>query len=611
MSLHLDAGVAPIAGYTLVRLRGRGGFGEVWEASAPGGVHVALKFIRLESEAAEVEQRALKVICNIRHPHLLDVQFAVRVADCLVIAMPLCDESLMDRLKASPGGLPCDELLEYMEELARAVDFLNEPRHRGEDGRLVGIQHRDIKPLNIFLVGGSARLADFGLAKILEAASATHTGRMTVAYAAPEVPAGRMSRWSDQYSLAVTYVQLRTGRLPFVGENVLQVLHAHINNPPDLSGLPQGERPVVARALAKRPEQRWPTCRAFVRALEEEGRIANGQDSRSSRRWRAALFQGFERLLGRRTISHPEAARGLEAEGGLPPDLGRPVAPAVVVAARLPEPEGPPPSTHTLVDVGSPSDVERTITNSIGMKLVLIPAGEFLMGSPDSDKDAFPNEKPQHRVRITQAFYLGAAPVTQGQYRAVTGANPSEFKGSDDLPVESVSWDEAVAFCNKLSEREGLKPFYQFDQFGRLAQSGGEGYRLPTEAEWEYACRAGSPTRYSFGDDAGSLGEFAWYEANSDDEAHPVGQKRPNAWGLYDMHGNVWEWCEDGYEKNYYAKSPGVDPLGPSWAADRVFRGGSWRGYPQFCRAAYRDGFTPSDRFHARGFRLVRVQSGR
>src|SRR3954471_16776441 len=157
MVLHLAAGVEPVAGYTLVRHLGRGGFGEVWEASAPGGVHIALKFIRLNTNEAGSEQRALEVIRNIRHPHLLDVQFATRVGDSLVIAMPLCDESLMQRLQACKeqglAGVPRDELLGYMEELARAVDFLNEQRHPTEDGSVVGVQHRDIKPHNVFLVG--------------------------------------------------------------------------------------------------------------------------------------------------------------------------------------------------------------------------------------------------------------------------------------------------------------------------------------------------------------------------------------------------------------------------------------------------------------------------
>ena len=241
------------------------------------------------------------------------------------------------------------------------------------------------------------------------------------------------------------------------------------------------------------------------------------------------------------------------------------------------------------------------------MKLVLIPAGEFLMGSPDSDKDALDIEKPQHRVRITRPFYLGVYEVTQGQYRAVTGENPSHFKGSDDLPVESVSWIAAIAFCNKLSEREGLKPYHQL---GAVSQSGGEGYRLPTEAEWEYACRAGSTTRYNFGDDAARLGEYAWFRDNSGGKTHPVGQKRPNAWGLYDMHGNVWEWCWDGYDPGYYRQTPGADPVGPSQAAFRVLRGGSWDSYPRNARSASRYILPPALRNNFVGFRLARVQSG-
>jgi formylglycine-generating enzyme required for sulfatase activity len=557
--LVLGAGVEPIPGYKLVRLLGRGGFGEVWEASAPGDFHVALKFIRLDTDEAGVEQRSLDVIRHIRHPHLLDVQFATRVADCLIIAMPLCDESLMDRLRASPRGLPPDELLVYMDELARAVDYLNEPNHRASDGKLVGVQHRDIKPHNIFLVGGSVRLADFGLAKILAATSVSHTGSMSPHYVAPEVAEGRVSQRSDQYALAVTYHHLRTGKLPFQGESVLQIIYAHILGEPDLSGLPEHERPVVARALARRPEDRWPSCRAFVRAL-----VASGS---------APAAGGATRL--------PETGPLL------------PIAPTTGVAWRAPAPEEPP----------------KQITSSIGVKLVLIPAGEFLMGSPDSDGDAQDDEKPQHQVRITRPFYLGTTEVTQGQYRAITGESPSNFKGSHDLPVEEVSWNDAIAFCNKLSEREGLKPYYQL---GAGAPSGGEGYRLPTEAEWEYACRAGTATRFSFGDADTSLGESAWFSDNSDFKTHPVGQKRPNAWGLFDMHGNVWEWCGDGYAADCYQGSPAAaDPPGPSQSADRVIRGGGWNDFPQDCRAALRGWFAPGYRGSSLGFRLARGQSSR
>jgi formylglycine-generating enzyme required for sulfatase activity len=253
---------------------------------------------------------------------------------------------------------------------------------------------------------------------------------------------------------------------------------------------------------------------------------------------------------------------------------------------------------------GSPVPAPRKPrTNTIGMELVLIPAGEFLMGSPDDNQNAGDDEKQQHRVRITRPFYLGVHEVTQGQYREVTGANPSDFQGSDDLPVEHVSWDEAIAFCNKLSEHEGLKPYYRV---GGGAPLGGDGYRLPTEAEWEYACRAGSTTRFSFGDDEARLGEYAWFVGNSDSKTHPVGQKRPNAFGLYDMHGNVWEWCWDGYEAKSYAGSPGADPLGPSQAAARVIRGGGWIIEPRLARSTYRYGFSPEYRKFDLGFRVAR-----
>jgi formylglycine-generating enzyme required for sulfatase activity len=165
--------------------------------------------------------------------------------------------------------------------------------------------------------------------------------------------------------------------------------------------------------------------------------------------------------------------------------------------------------------------------------------------------------------------------------------------------VEQVSWEEARAFCDKLNALEEPR-------------SGGDRYRLPTEAEWEYACRAGSTTRFSFGDDAAGLGDYAWFSDNSGSQTHPVGQKRPNAWGLYDMHGNVFEWCEDRYEANYYANSPGADPLGPSGASDRVIQGGCWFGNPRFARSAYRGWCAPGFRDDGVGFRLARarVQSG-
>jgi formylglycine-generating enzyme required for sulfatase activity len=170
--------------------------------------------------------------------------------------------------------------------------------------------------------------------------------------------------------------------------------------------------------------------------------------------------------------------------------------------------------------------------------------------------------------------------------------------------VESVSWEDAASFCNKLSAIEGLEPYYDLNTWNCL---GGEGYRLPTEAEWEYAARAGSTTRYSFGANEASLGEFAWFIGNAQDRTHPVGQKQPNSFGIHDMHGNVWEWCCDGFDRLYYGQSPGADPLCLTHAAVRVHRGGSWADAEWFLRSADRGGSTQQSQDHDVGFRVARA----
>jgi len=249
-------------------------------------------------------------------------------------------------------------------------------------------------------------------------------------------------------------------------------------------------------------------------------------------------------------------------------------------------------------------------TNSLGMRMVLIPPGEFEMGSsqeevirlleearqqnaPTSYGERVPAEAPKHRVKITKPFYLGLCEVTQEQYVRLMGKNPSKFQGVPNRPVEQLDWSNAMEFCRKLSE---LPP----------EKSAGAVYRLPTDAEWEYACRAGTTTRYSFGDDAAMLDRYAWFSNNSGGSTQAVGQLRANAFGLFDMHGNVWEWCADWYDPGYYANSPADDPSGPTSGANRLGRGGSWREYAERCRAAYRLNFMPDNRFHSLGFRVSR-----
>jgi formylglycine-generating enzyme required for sulfatase activity len=223
------------------------------------------------------------------------------------------------------------------------------------------------------------------------------------------------------------------------------------------------------------------------------------------------------------------------------------------------------------------------MSNLVGMKLVLIPPGEFTMGEGDG----------AHKVRITKAFYLGKYEVTQEEWEKLLGKenNPSQLKGPKN-PVEQVSWDDCQVFLKKLSEKCGLP----------------EGsYRLPTEAQWEYACRAGSTSGWFFGENEQGLDEYAWYDKNSEKKTHPVGQKKPNAWGLYDICGNVWEWCADWHDENYYKVSPHNDPPGPTSGSHRVRRGGSWLHHAGDCRSALRDRGEPGDRGNNLGFRVSLV----
>lgn len=227
----------------------------------------------------------------------------------------------------------------------------------------------------------------------------------------------------------------------------------------------------------------------------------------------------------------------------------------------------------------------------LNAKFVLIPAGMFMMGSPEDEPGRFARET-LHKVTISKPFYMQTTPVTQGQWQRVMGSNPSYFKGDDNLPVEQVSWNDVQECISKLNKKEGK-----------------DKYCLPTAAQWEYACRAGSSMMYCFGDDPSRLGEYAWYDKNSGNVTHPVGRKKPNAWGLYDMYGNVWEWVQDwGGSDCDYPSGNLTDPTGPSSGPSRVFRGGSGVGCTgSCCRTAFRAGNRPGSRDKSVGFRLLRI----
>ena len=382
--------------------------------------------------------------------------------------------------------------------------------------------HRDLKPGNILKVNQQYKLADFGLIRTLNNKSHTQTvhNSGTIIYMPPEAFRGDISSAWDLWSLGIMLIEMTTNQLPYKFNNDINQLMAKVMNCElQIPSLPKEFKQIIEGCLQKDRKQRW-TAQQVLNALQPVG-------------WNS--------------------------------------------------PPSPPPAPAAVKKPVSPTPFTEKLPNRVTLEMVSLPAGQFLMGSPDSDY-----EKPPHQVKVN-SFAIGKYPVTQAQYEAVMGTNPSHFQNNPQNPVEKVSWDDAQAFCQKLS------------------QITGKTYGLPTEAEWEYACRAGTTTRYYFGDDASQLGDYAWYIANSQSKTHPVGQKKPNAWGLYDMSGNVWEWCEDDWHDNYI----GAPTDGSAWINNndndyRIRRGGSWYYDPNNCRSAYRSNYNrrglTDDDF---GFRVV------
>jgi formylglycine-generating enzyme required for sulfatase activity/serine/threonine protein kinase len=303
-------------------------------------------------------------------------------------------------------------------------------------------------------------------------------------------------------------------------------------------------------------------------------RVSRGGRGSGSADRNMASPSGWSSSIGFRLVLSPPVRKE-------PPEAG--------VAMRTGR-DGAKPATSTVATQTPEKAVSlAALMNSVGITLMLIPPGKFLMGD---DRDG-----PIHEVVLTKPFYLGVTEVTNEQWLRVMRKRPSGSSGDQagSTPMSDVTWEDADTFCKRLSELP-------------IEKQAGRTYRLPTEAEWEYACRAGTTTAYSFGDDESLIGEYAWFSNNSDMQPHPVGQKKPSAWGLYDMHGNVWEWCGDWHGS--YANTALTDTSGPSHGIDRVYRGGSWCDSPKFCRAATRGSDGSSYRDVALGFRLAMTLSG-
>jgi formylglycine-generating enzyme required for sulfatase activity len=400
----------------------------------------------------------------------------------------------------------------------------------------------------------------------------------------------------------VVLFELLTGQRPFGGTEYV-VIHKHLTEtPPSLRqlqpSLPAAVDSVVQKALAKDPPQRQPS----IQQLAEELRNANVTTqpdlpvvqvvAPSKRKLvRTAMAAGGVIALAVsigvavQQYSPTDIAGNLTPTPTVTPAAGSPTPTATETPAATPDQTGKTPALSLFVE---------DLGNDVKLEMVAIKGGTFTMGSP-FEYNVGTDQFPQHSVRLSP-FYIGKYEVTQAQWEALMGSNNNRsYSKGDNLPVENVSWIEANEFCKRLSNKTGKV------------------YRLPTEAEWEYSCRAGSNGKYGFGDDAKQLGAYAWYHDNSGSKTHPVGKKLPNRFGLSDMLGNVWEWCQDWYGYNYYQESSAggktvKDPRGPSSGRDKVRRGGNYLDGPNEiykCRCDNRDRQTPDFRNIQTGLRVA------
>jgi formylglycine-generating enzyme required for sulfatase activity len=627
--------------YRIVRELGRGGMGQVLLA-IDRGPHldkndlVAIKRMLgpVLHNSASVKQflDEVSIARTLRHPNVVRMYHSDNTPLGPYIVMEYIEGEDLGRYIERLGPVPESQALVWFGKLAAALD-------EGHGKRLI---HRDLKPKNILIDGaGEPYLADFGIARRLSEFDQTGTGfgTGTPAYMSPEQLENRSPTVSqDIYSFGATLYHAVTGRPPFEAETIPRLIVKIMSEPPPrATGVSSAMSDRIAQCLAKDGKSRPRSCGAVLAGIHDRppvpppitpspstsvreapkaaGKPSTGNSRSHVRSWlvvlglcaslvaivmvmavlsdnqRDATSIAQRELPSAPSRSTADRTESRDTPSPPPTPLMEPSQATERTEEKLVSP-APPPSKES-----NPKPPKRAldeeITNSIGMKFRLIRPGTFRMGSPASESGR-DNDETQHSVTISKPYYLGIYEVTQEQYERVMGKNPSYFKGARD-PVENVSWEDAVAFIEKLNGMPSEK------DAGRV-------YRLPTEAEWEYACRAGSESAYCFGEDVSQLGEYEWFEENSGGKTHPVGEKRPNAWGLYDMHGNVLEWCND-WEREYPSAAV-ADPSGPARGSRRVCRGGCWDYQAASCRSADRGGDGPGIRYSLLGFRLALSSTG-
>ncbi len=629
--------------YVLLEKLGSGGFGDVWKAekrTVLDSNHFALKFFRPKEDGVDFDKigKELAVWKRLRGlPHIISVIELDRFEDYVYVVSDFADGGSLEKWLRTNGGKASSE--------ANAVNAALQILSGLENLHEKGFVHRDLKPDNILIMNGRFCLADFGISREVKTHSRATGTAGTMEYMPPEAfeKMPSVTPQTDIWAVGAILQRLLTGKLPYPQDDQPSLIAAILMSEPD--EMPESVNPslreIVRKSLQKNRAMRFQSANEMREALqnflmrqkivavppaetiefedsdktakyefapaqqdrpfiEDEERPTEIRDDQTEIRTvvrqqiREAGGQAEEELTRQRAIDY-QAFLNRQS----PPQtfkkklhpvwivlitlvLGSIVPVGIIIWSANQSPVDQTKNSSANKNTNSSSS-SNPLKNSIGMEFVKIPAGSFMMGSPTSEKERDGDET-QHRVTISKDFYLGKYEVTQEEYEKVMGANPSSLPNNcPRCPVQNVSWEDAQEFIKKLNAK-------------------GEGtYRLPTEAEWEYACRAGTT-----GDYAGSLDSMAWYgyDKNSVNTSHEVGTKQPNAFGLYDMHGNVWEWTADWYGD--YPSGSVTDPTGASSGSHRVIRGGSWLYTAPYLRSASRFYYPPFKRFYALGFRVVR-----